>query len=293
MQDVIARDLRGAVPRDQRERIQRDRRVADIGDVVLDREQIAVVDRNGAVEGEAVAIVIFQRDRACYGVRLPEPSCCHTVFWSGSLRSSRWPRPSRIRRNRGSRCPRAKTARSRGEAGSTVSRNCTSDRSSMRAPFSEMLPISARGVDLDARARRQWRCRGRRPVRWKPAGSRRRIGRRRRRRAGLRGRRRCGLRRRLHQSRSASARRALLFHLRQVEEILPADQHEAGQNDGEDGVAIVGHRSRSRHSVRLAACVARFRPRSGCRSRRWSAERRSSSMVAKSRFRAARRPTST
>ncbi len=38
-------------------------------------------------------------------------------------------------------------------------------------------------------------------------------------------------------------RGALLFHLRDVEEILPADQHEAGQNDGEDGVAIIGHRS--------------------------------------------------
>jgi hypothetical protein len=29
----------------------------------------------------------------------------------------------------------------------------------------------------------------------------------------------------------------------QVEEILPAEQHEAGQNDGEDGIAIFEHRS--------------------------------------------------
>ena len=63
MQDVVARDRRSAVPRDQRERIKRDRRVADIGDVILDREEVAVVDRNGAAEGEAVAIVIFQRHR--------------------------------------------------------------------------------------------------------------------------------------------------------------------------------------------------------------------------------------
>ena len=63
MQDVIARDLRRAVARDQRERIQRDRRGADIGDVVLDGEEIAVVDRNGAAEGEALAIVVFQRHR--------------------------------------------------------------------------------------------------------------------------------------------------------------------------------------------------------------------------------------
>ena len=64
MQDVVALDLRGAVPRNQRERIQRDRRIADIGDVVLDGEEITLVDRNGAAEGEAVAIVVFQRHRA-------------------------------------------------------------------------------------------------------------------------------------------------------------------------------------------------------------------------------------
>ena len=63
MQDVIAGDLRRAVARDQRERIERDRRGADIGDVILDGEEIAVVDRNGAAEGEAVAIVVFQRHR--------------------------------------------------------------------------------------------------------------------------------------------------------------------------------------------------------------------------------------
>ena len=46
-----------------------------------------------------------------------------------------------------------------GEAGSTVSRNCTSDRSSMRAPFSEMLPVRrgvsilTRGVDAMAASR--------------------------------------------------------------------------------------------------------------------------------------------
>ena len=34
-----------------------------------------------------------------------------------------------------------------GESGSTVSRNCTSDRSSIRAPFSEMLPLT-RGVSI-------------------------------------------------------------------------------------------------------------------------------------------------
>src|SRR4029077_8452684 len=102
-------------------------------------------------------------------------------------------------------------------------------------------------------------------------------------------------------------RGALLLHLRHVIEILPADQHEAGQNDGEDGIATIGHRSKSRHSIRLAAGASVFfyafslrEPvftsfedalacLDACRSRRCSAERRSSSMVAKSRFSAARR----
>ena len=63
MQDVVARDLGRAVAGDQGERIERDRRTADVGDVVLDGEEIAVVDRNGAAEGEAFAIVVFQRHR--------------------------------------------------------------------------------------------------------------------------------------------------------------------------------------------------------------------------------------
>ena len=63
MQDVVARDLRRAVARDKGERIERDRRTADIGDVVLDGEEIALVDRNGAAEGQAFAIVVFERHR--------------------------------------------------------------------------------------------------------------------------------------------------------------------------------------------------------------------------------------
>src|SRR4029079_5693734 len=66
MQDVVARDLRRAVARDQCERIERDRRGADIADVVPDGEEIAVVDRNGAAEGEALAIVVFQSPRIAW-----------------------------------------------------------------------------------------------------------------------------------------------------------------------------------------------------------------------------------
>ena len=63
MQDVVAGDLRGAVARDQGERIERHRRVAGIGDLVLEGEEVTVIDGNGAAEGEAIAIVIFQHDR--------------------------------------------------------------------------------------------------------------------------------------------------------------------------------------------------------------------------------------
>ena len=82
MQDVIAGDLRRAVARDQRERIERDRRVADIADVVLDGEEIALVDRDGAAEGEALAIVIFQHHRRRRR-QAPLLSCCHIVSRSG------------------------------------------------------------------------------------------------------------------------------------------------------------------------------------------------------------------
>ena len=91
VQDVVARDLRGAVARDQRERIERDRRVADIGDVVLDGEEIAVVDRNGAAEGQAVAIVVFQRHRAGRRQAAGAFLLPHRVLVGKSRRSSRWP----------------------------------------------------------------------------------------------------------------------------------------------------------------------------------------------------------
>ena len=102
VQDVVAGDLGRAVARDQRERIQRHRRVADIGDFILDGEEIALVDRDGALEGEAFAIVVFQRrpgSTATARRSLPAATSCsgRACGWS-----SRRPAPSRIRRNRGS-----------------------------------------------------------------------------------------------------------------------------------------------------------------------------------------------
>ena len=139
-------------------------------------------------------------------------------------------------------CSTARYSTIAGEVGSTVSRNFTSDRSSMRAPFSEMLPVT-RGVSILTRGRGGDRGvaaddgRGRAPAGWwRVAGGRASSP-----AAGVvvPGRR---LRRRLGQFGLRLGLRALLFHLRHVVEILPGDQHEAGQNDGEDGVAIVGHR---------------------------------------------------
>ena len=63
MQDVVALHLRRAVARDQRVGKQRDRRAALVLHFVLDGEQIMVVDRDGAAEDQAVAIVVIQRHR--------------------------------------------------------------------------------------------------------------------------------------------------------------------------------------------------------------------------------------
>ena len=117
VQDVVAGDLRGAVPRDQRERIKRDRRVADIGDVVLDGEEIAVVDRNGAAEGETVAIVIFQRHRGRSASGCRAPPAARPYSGRESSPSSPRPRPSRTRRNRDLPVPEGEYSTIAGEVG--------------------------------------------------------------------------------------------------------------------------------------------------------------------------------
>ena len=109
--------------------------------------------------------------------------------------------------------------------------------------FQREAAADPRGIDLDARRRGN----GGIAVDGGRGGDRligrRCVGRRRGGRPGCRGVRATGLRRGLRHFALGLLRGALLFQLRQVEEILPAEQHEAGQNDGEDGVAIIGHRS--------------------------------------------------
>ncbi len=103
----------------------------------------------------------------------------------------------------------------------------------------------ARGLDLDARTGCEHGF----------TACHRSVNRRRarRRRGGSRGPRcsaRGRLRRRLQQL-GLALHLALLLHLRHVVEILPGDQDEAGQNDGKDRVAVVGHLLGSRHSIRI------------------------------------------
>ena len=252
MQDVVAGNLRGAVPRNQCERIERDRRSADVADVVLDGEEVAVVDRNGALEGQAVAIVVFQRHRgggreAVGAFLLPhgrlvgnshrragggDPAEFGVIGALGSRR--------RIQHDRG---------RGRIDGLAELDQRQVVDTRALQRNAADQ----ARGIDLDAGrggdggfAADHGRGGGglcRRVGRWRAAGLRCGRGRR----AGS-----C-LGSDLGHLALGLLRGALLLHLRHVVEILPGDQHQAGQNDGEDGVAIIVDHSRSRHSMRFAA----------------------------------------
>ena len=242
MQDVIAGDLGRAVARDQRERIQRCRRVADIADIVLDGEEIAVVDRDGALEDEAFAIVVFQRHRVGRRQRAGALALPHRVLVGHPDRRAgrRHPAEFGVIGVRGLRGREQHDGR---RFGSTVSRYWVSATSSMRAPFSEMLPVM-RGVSILMRGAAAIAASrltmGPEPgtVGWVapgvPADGSARAGLR---RGAVGG----GLRGGLCEFGSASGLSPLLLHLRHVVEILPGDQHEAGQDDGEDGVAVVGH----------------------------------------------------
>ena len=64
MQNIISGGWRNSVPRDQSVWEKSDRATALVADVILDREQILVVDRNGAPEFESFAIVVGQGHRA-------------------------------------------------------------------------------------------------------------------------------------------------------------------------------------------------------------------------------------
>ena len=82
MQNVVAGGLRRAVARNQRIGKKRNRARAFVGDLLLDREQVLVVDRDGAAEFEALAVVIGQRHRMADAERAracPASTLCRTV----------------------------------------------------------------------------------------------------------------------------------------------------------------------------------------------------------------------
>ena len=250
MQDVIAGDLRRAVTRDQRERIQRHRRVADIGDVVLDGEEIALVDRDGTAEGEAFAIVVFEHHRRGRRQRADAFLLPLRVAVGHAHGRAGGGHPAELGViGRGGAGGRIQHDRGRGRIDGVAEldqREVVDARALQRDAADQ-----ARGLDLDAlrlRKRliaaddRRIGSRGRRCGRGGGAAG---LRRRARRRGCVR------LRRGLLQFGLLRLLRALPLHLRDVVEILPGEQDHTRQDDGEDHVAVVGHLIRSRRSMRF------------------------------------------
>ena len=235
MQDVIARDLGRAVARDQPVRIKRDRRIAGVGHVILDAEQVAVVDRDRAMEGDAAAGVVFQlhrrgRRQAVRTLLLP-----HRILIRNFHRRAGGGDPAEFRIVR-----LGGAGRGEQDDGRRVRIDRLAVLNQRKVVDPRALQRDAAGntrrVDLDARG---FGNRG-------GAIDHRRIALRRcrhlcrRRGAALLRRGRLLLRRSmLGEFALRLLGGAVLLHLRQVVEILPADQDQAGQNDGEDGIAVL------------------------------------------------------
>ena len=167
VQDVIAEHRRRAVARDQRIGKQRHRRAAFVGDLVLEREQIMVVDRDGAGEDEALAVVVGQRHRMIDAERaraflLSRPYRCRAA-----QRWCRPPAPSRIRRNRRPARRTARTARSA----------ANSDRSFAILGQRQIVDAAAFEIDAAEAAACRWRSAGVRDHRFTAGGLRRGRGR--------------------------------------------------------------------------------------------------------------------
>ena len=167
MQDVIAGGLRRAVARDQRVRKQRDRLVGLVGDFVLDREQILVVDRDGAAEFEACAVVPGQRDRLADVERagaLLRPDGVGVRHLDVGVPAAD---PAELGIERMRRCRTATAARSAAISGRRSRGYFISARSSMRPPLSAIEPCTlavstwTRGEAASAARAADRRCRQR------------------------------------------------------------------------------------------------------------------------------------
>ena len=245
MKNVIAEHWRRAVARDQRIGKQRHRAAAGIGDAVPDGEEITVVDRDGAGEGKALAVVVGQRHRVidverARALLLPRRvGAGHRGIGAGGGYPAEFGVIG-VRRSR---------------------RREQHDRRRIRidgfAVLRERQIVDAAALEIDRAA--EPRRRNGDPRRCGDDGFTRGCLRRRcrtRRARNLRRRRRVGARptrlRRLTRLRlTRLALRlllllervllALLFHLRIGDENLPADHHDERQHDGDNSVLVLTH----------------------------------------------------
>ena len=245
MQNVIALHLRRAVARDQRIGKQRDRVAALVRHLVFQGEQITVVDRDGAAEDQARAVVVGQRHRMVDAERARALLLPHRV------------RPRHRRGGAGGGHPaelgveRLRRARRREQHdGRRV-------RIDGLAIVLERQIVDPAALEIDAAAqRRRGDGDARRSGNHRVARCGRDRGRggagHRRRRAGAGACARRGARlRRIRLRRAGLGLRlfllleqrllALLFHLRIADEILPADHDDQRQHDGNDGVLVIAH----------------------------------------------------
>ena len=263
MHDVVAQRRRYAVARDQRVGVERHRSGALVHDLVLEREEIFVVDRDGAAKLEAFAVVVNQRHGAFDGERARAFLPPQRIGGRHLCRRSGRHDPAEFGIER-LRAARRRQQHDRGRLG--VDGLAVLDKREVVDPgtLERDRAGDARRLDLHPR-----RCRQRGFPGQDLAGQAARQARRLRRRSRYRLRGRPGLLRRAGLLRWSTGRlRAflrlllllldllLLLHLRDAEVDLPPDQHERGQHDGQDCVLLIGHfGTRSRRSARLKSSV--------------------------------------
>src|SRR5262245_2847433 len=253
VQDVIAERLRRPVARDERKGIERDWTRALVDDLVLERKEIVLVDRDGAPELQPLAIVVDERHRPADAKRARAFLLPHRVrVRQLQRRAGRWEPAElgieRMRAARGREQDDRRRTRIHGLAifdqrevvdAPTLERDRAREtrRLDVRARRSRKRSIAAHrlrhGAGLSWRLRRRARCR------W-----------------GLRRPRLLGNGRRLLRTllRLLLLDLLLLLHLRQTEIDLPPDQDERGEHDGENCVLLVAHPD-TRRSARWKSCV--------------------------------------
>ena len=260
MQNVIALHLRRAVTRDQRIGKQRDRVAALVRHLVLEREQITLVDRDGAAEDQARAVVEAQRHRMVDAQRARALLLPQRVRAGHRRGGAGGGHPAELGVERVRRARRRE--QHDGRRGRIDGLAIVLERQIVDPPALEIdAAAQRRRGDGDARRSRNHRLARRGRDRGRGgAGNRRRRG-------GAR----CARSRRSARLRRIRLRRArlglrlfllleqrllaLLFHLRIADEILPADHDDQRQHDGNDGVLVIAHSMLMHRAVFGAAGV--------------------------------------